>query len=672
MQKRLLLLAPFLLVSFGLLGSCTSGESPAPPAPTTSEKAPEPPPPVEKGPVQNRVVILGFDGVDPDWVERWSAELPNLTKLLGGRKLQRLATTTPPQSPVAWSTFATSLNPGAHGIFDFVARDPQTYLPMVGTNDYAAPKLDGAGKLLAKASATSPRQGVPFWKVAADAGKRVRLLFVPYSFPPDALPADSAMLSGLGVPDLRLTNSTSFVFSSVEPTKSGSGVETVHLDGTAPYRGTIVGPAGASGTRVSIPISFGVSGDSVAIETGNGNVAMRVGEFSPWTVLTFDVTSSFRASASVRFFAISLPEAPGKGELRVYMTPLMVNPEEPYLDMSSPPAYAQALWKEYGPTKTIGWEDDTSALNAELIPDELFLRDMNETMSARLAIALGELEKNDAELFVAVFTETDRVAHMFSRLSDPKSPRYDKKLAARHGGAIKETYVRMDEAIGKFLAALRPGDRFLLLSDHGFQSFRRGFHTNTWLLDNGYLVLKAGTRTDDDGLLPGKGAGVDWSKTKAYAFGTGQIYLNVKGREGQGIVNPADAKAVAEEIATKIATAKDGAARVVSTAYVAADTYKGNQLAKRGPDIQLAFADGWQTSRRTSLGGIPLKQFEDNDKKWSGEHSSSDAKDTQGILVTNEGDLGPDPSIADIAPTALQLLGVAIPPAFEGKVLGKQ
>jgi predicted AlkP superfamily phosphohydrolase/phosphomutase len=389
-------------------------------------------------------------------------------------------------------------------------------------------------------------------------------------------------------------------------------------------------------------------------------------------VLTFEITPSYRTTASVRFFAVSVPEAPGKGELLIYMTPLMVNPDDPYLDTSAPPAYAQALWKQYGPTKTIGWDADTSVLNAELVPDSLFLRDMNDTMTARLAIALGELEKNDAELFVAVFTETDRVAHMFSRLSDPKSPRYDKKLAAEHGGAIKETYVRMDEAIGKFVAALRPGDRLLLLSDHGFQSFRRGFHTNTWLLDNGYLVLKPGTRTDDDGLLPGKGVGVDWSKTKAYAYGTGQIYLNVKGREAQGIVPASEQTALAREIAVKIATVKDGPTSVVSTAYVAADTYKGSQVGKRGPDIQLAFADGWQTSRRTSLGGIPLEQFEDNDKKWSGDHSSSDAKDTQGILVSNEGDLGPDPSIADIGPTALSLLGVPIPPSFEGKVLGKQ
>src|SRR6185503_1042722 len=102
MQKRLLLLAPILFVLFASVLDCTS-ESPPPPAPTTT-KAPEPPPPADKGPAQNRVVIVGFDGVDPDWVERWSSDLPNLTKLLAGRKLQRLATTTPPQSPVAWST----------------------------------------------------------------------------------------------------------------------------------------------------------------------------------------------------------------------------------------------------------------------------------------------------------------------------------------------------------------------------------------------------------------------------------------------------------------------------------------------------------------------------------------------------------------------------------------
>jgi predicted AlkP superfamily phosphohydrolase/phosphomutase len=150
-------------------------------------------------------------------------------------------------------------------------------------------------------------------------------------------------------------------------------------------------------------------------------------------------------------------------------------------------------------------------------------------------------------------------------------------------------------------------------------------------------------------------------------MGTGQVYLNLQGREGQGIVSRADAPALAREIADRLMKVADGRTPVMSNVYLGAEIYKGAMADVRGPDLQLAFKDGWQTSRKTSLGGIPEGLFEDNEKKWSGDHSSSDAADTQGFVVTNAGAPPKDAHIADLAPTALALLGVPVPATYEGK-----
>jgi predicted AlkP superfamily phosphohydrolase/phosphomutase len=584
--------------------------------------------------------------------------------------MRRLGTTTPPQSPVAWATFATSLNPGSHGIFDFIGRDPTTYFPEVGTNSYQGPRFDSAGKVQAPGSGTSPRSGESFWKTAADAGIRTTVLSVPYSFPADDLGPHGKILSGLGTPDLRLTNSTFFLFGSdvdaEADKKNVSGGDLVPLTGSAgSWTGVVEGPRKVAGRgRVSATLRFetapgtgvvSISADGLAVEG-------RVGEFSSWATLSFDVSNFYIAKALVRFLPLQVEDG-----LRIYMTPLMIHPDEPYLPISHPVGFAAELAQTYGRFKTIGWVHDTSALNAEQISDDDFAVDMKSVFDARLAMTLGELKKDEADLLVSVFTATDRAGHLFTRFLDPAHARH--ASGASQADLIRQTYRWMDDALGQIEASLGENDRLIVLSDHGFHTFRRGFAANNWLLKNGFLALK-------DGVEPGKKTSlirghIDWSKTRAYGMGTGQIYINLQGREKNGVVSQADYAATCKEIVDglkKVVDPVDGKPALVDVFTRAA--WSGERLDHRAPDLQLAFADGFQLDRGGSaLGGVPVEMFSDNTQKWSGDHAASDPADTEGFLLSSLDGLREDVTIADIAPTVLALLGVQVPLRYEGRDL---
>lgn len=141
-------------------------------------------------PVTTQVVVLGFDGADPNLLSRWMAEghLPNLARLSQTGTFQPLGTTNPPESPVAWASFATGLNPGGTGIFDFLRRDPQTYLPELALISRQKPKFLFGLIPIRPPKVINERHGVPFYKVAADAGYKTTVIRMPLEFPPTPLP----------------------------------------------------------------------------------------------------------------------------------------------------------------------------------------------------------------------------------------------------------------------------------------------------------------------------------------------------------------------------------------------------------------------------------------------------------------------------------------------------
>lgn len=620
---------------------------------------------------KGRLVVLGFDGVDPRWLERWAAEgkLPNLKRLMeanGRAGYRHLASTNPPQSPVAWTTFATGTPPGDHGVYDFIARKLRRepgglpVMPQIATTSFEPQR---AGPPLAR----NLRTGEPFWQTLGNAGVRVVALNVPYSFPPDPM-RDGRMLSGLGTPDLRETNSTfTYAGSEVTPEDAarppGGGVLVpLRLEGGV-GRFDLAGPSSQAeeGGRAKIAVEARINAtrDGLDLTFGEARVSAKVGEMSGFVEVTFsDAGRSIKGVLKV----LALEAAP---RMRLFITPISIHPRDPYSPIAYPSRFSGELAEDLGGVyKTVGWDHDTSALSAEVIDDGAFLAEMNAIELQRKQMLLARLGRDDWQMLIWVSTATDRVAHMFYRLIDPEHPRYDAALAARHGDAILREYERMDATLGEVLAKLRADDTLLVISDHGFHNYRRGLHVNQWLRSEGLLALRDdATSTTRELLLD-----IDWSRTKAYALGTGQIYINQRGREREGIVAPEDAPALLRQIRDGLVALRDTAkndAVVVRQVYLGSEVFRGGRAAD-APDAQIAFAENYRTSWETILGGVPADLFADNDKKWSGDHAASDVAETPGILVSNRAITRAEVGIVDLAPTSLSFFGQTLPPRYTG------
>lgn len=649
----------------GKSGESRPSEPVAAPAPVVQAPAPKP---------KGRLLLLGFDGVDPRWLEQWASQgkLPTMKKLMdasAGKGYRRLGSTNPPQSPVAWTSFATGTHPGDHGIFDFIARGlssapgPLPILLSVATTSF---EVQPEGPPVAR----NLRSGVPFWQTLGNDGIRVVAINVPYSFPPDPM-RDGRMLSGLGVPDLRETNST-FTYVGTEVTDEqvkrppgGGAMVKLAMSGDA-GRFELEGPSvpGGDGERIKLPVDVkaGTPSGAVSVDIGGKTIALRVGEWSEFVRVEF-VHGSTRVKGVLKLLLLET----GK-RTRLFISPISFDPHDPYSPISHPRAFSGQIADELGRDyKTVGWDHDTSSLNAEVIDDAAFLADMDAIERDRKEMLFDRLDKADWELLIWVSTATDRVAHMFYRLMDPEHPRYDAALAKRLGNPVENEYVRMDKTVSEVLQKLGPDDTLLILSDHGFHNYRRGLHVNQWLRQQGLLALRDGAEGSDREFL----LDVDWSKTKAYAVGTGQMYLNVAGRERDGIVQRSEIPALVKQIKEGLLALRDKErkdAAVVTNVYAGAEVFTGGRAAD-APDMQIAFAEHYRTSWETILGGVPKALFADNDKKWSGDHAASDVTETPGILLSNRA-IGPEAaSIVDLAPTAHAFFGKAVPPHYAGKAL---
>ncbi len=616
------------------------------------------------------MVVLGFDGVDPDFLLRWADELPHIRGLMETGSFRRLRTTTPPASCTAWTSFATGVNPGHHGIFDFIYRDPKTYLPdRTGAVSHKAEYLWGLFRTKPE-TFTTTMSGEPFWKLLDGNGVRTTVLRVPCLFPL-AEAERGRYQAGLGAPDLRGTEGTFHYYSSAlsprEASDPGLGGKVVSIPASAEFETLIEGPADPLSDdfeRLTVAMKVRVvDRGTVEIEIGGRRTVLKLGHWSDWMRMSFKVTpfSSIAGMARMRLLSV-------EPELAIYVSPVNHDPADPAIRVTEPHGYAAELHAAVGDYKTVGWNHETWGLNEERIDEDAFMEDVFDTMRQTEEVTFRELAARPAELFISVFVETDRTSHMMYRLIDEAHPRYDADLAAKHGDAILQTYRRMDEITGKLMGRLGPDDTLLILSDHGFHSWRRGFNVNSWLVREGYMRLKNGADSSERKFL----LDVDWSKTRAYALGVGAIYLNMKGREGRGIVpSGAAARGLADEIAAKLRQVKDpGTGKtVVSEVYIAEDTWSGPRLGD-AQDLQVGLAPGYRVSSATPLGGIPEGLFEDNMKKWSGDHATSDTSVTEGIFLSNRPVRDQEISITDLAPTILDLLGVDIPAHYNGKVLG--
>ena len=627
-------------------------------------------------PPPHRVVVLGFDGVDPGLVDRWLDQLPHIRALGSYGTVASLATTNPPESPVAWASFATGENPGKTGIFDFLKRDPRTYFPQIALVS-RRPGRFFLGFPIRRPLLINNRHGVPFYQIAGQAGLKTAVIRMPLSFPAHPI-GNAELLAGLGVPDARGTWGTFFYFATDLPAYQagdtefgGKLVRLQRQDGA--YVASILGPNNpvASPSRpIALPLRVSRDGSKLRIQAGDRQVLAAPGHWSDWVPLAFPASAFLSIHTVTRFYVEE--SAP---DVRLYMAPLSFDPDKPAVPLSYPSDFARRLSQDDGLEKTLGWWNDTWGLNEDRLGEGPFLDDLENNMAVTERMTLDVLDHDHPDLTVAVFTATDSVSHMFYRFLDPASPARDPALAAQYGNAILNVYRRMDDIIGQVERRLSPNDTLIVVSDHGVHAFRRGFNTNSGLVAEGYMVLKSGAGGSRMNLrdLYDQGSffpNVDWSRTRAYALGLGQIYLNLRGREGHGIVAPgAEAEALRQEIRAKLLAYRDPdtGEHPVEEVSEPARIYHG-PYAAQAADLQLGFRDGYRTSWQTALGGIPAGIVELNTRKWSGDHCASVPSETSGILFSNRRVLGPA-SILDIAPTVLALLHLKPPAAMDGRPL---
>ena len=616
-----------------------------------------------------RVVILGLDGMEPTLAEKYLAagKMPNLARLKNQGCFLRLGTTAPPLSPVAWSSFLTCCNPGKHNIFDFLTRDRRSYLPALSSvsirESTRTLKLGKRRIPLGRPDIRLLRKGRPFWNVLGDHGIFSNIIRVPITFPPERF--RGVLLSAMCVPDLRGSQGT-FTFYTTRPQGETEhiGGEQIHVSGNSNViRSHLLGPAteaGANGGPARCPFEVGILPLGRAVLNVCGQtMTLERGKFTPWITVEFKAGAGRKVKGICEFLLLNT-----EPYFELYVTPIQIDPDKPAVPISHPAVYCTYLSKMHGKYATLGLAEDSWALNARILGDDDFLHQCLEADTEREVMFFDALDKVRRGLCVCVFDGTDRIQHMFWRYLDPRHPAAMGQADKQHRHAIEELYERMDDLVGRTMKACADDDTVLMvISDHGFSSFRRGVDLNVWLERNGYLKLKP------DGRGRKYLAGIDWSQTRAYGLGLAGIWLNLQGREAQGIVDPRDAGKLRDELCAKLTGLRDEETGevAVNRAFNAHKIYRGPYQAE-GPDIILGYNRGYRVSWEGAIGQPTDRLFHDNTKAWSGDHCI-DPKLVPGVLFCNRKIATPHPRLMDLGATVLDMFGVEVPSYMDGQPL---
>jgi len=605
---------------------------------------------------RSKVLVLGMDGLDPRRVENMVREgrLPAFEKLRQSGTLSPLATSNPAESPVAWSSLATGCNPGKHGIFDFIHRNPSGYVPYLSL--LHEPQTSVAKKSGAERFAC-PRSAEGFWRMTSDAGLPTTVVRWPVTFPAENV--TGRFLSGLGVPDAtgRLGK---YTFYTTAPTADDTDEKVVRVSwrgdkiATHLFGPQMTGLRGCKPLRVKLNITR--DGAGVTLVVGQQQERVQVGQWSEWFSVSFKFGPMQVCDALVKFRLVGTDP-----DLRLFATPMQIHPQRQLWPLTYPESYGAEVMEQVGPFYTMGLPEDTNAVTDNRYDLDGFLQQCSEIGTQRRGMFEHELNRFDDGVLAFVFDAGDRVQHMFWSIDDRQSPVYDAAHAKKYGHVIDDLYIEMDEILATALDAAGEETAVFVVSDHGFGPFRRAMHLNRWLIDKGYMELKG---ADEGRSLF---ADVDWSKTKAYAVGFTSLYLNLAGRESHGVVSPGDdADQLAADIACRLLETRDPESGdlAVRGVYPSQEIYSG-PCVDRGPDMVVGFEPGYRASWQTALGAAPRGTIIDNDKAWAADHLV-DPSAVPGVLACNVPLQGTNPAGVDLAPTILHSLGMPIPSHMDG------
>jgi len=628
-------------------------------------------------PLTKKMLVLGFDGMDPGIVNRLmqQGQLPNMQRLGGQGVFTMMHSTIPPQSPVAWGSFISGADPGVYGIFDFLHRNPDNYTPffsqsetlpsrmLVNLGQYQIPLKPG--KVVLK------REGRAFWDYMEDRGIPATVLKLPTNYPPSE--SKQRTLSGMGTPDILGTYGIYSLYTSDENESqkdiTPNNVYYAYIDENNIMEGQIEGPRNdllKEGENVVVPFKVYVDNrhKTARIDIQGQEILIAEKEYSDWVEIKFSLISNLASiTGMVKFYLMEMGD-----RFRLYISPTHISPRDPAVPISTPAGYSRELTDHVGLFHTIGLPADTKALGQGTFAMENFITQSLSVFDESCHMFDFELQRFSSQkegLLFFYFSSLDQGQHMFWALNDKEHPYYHPEESRKFAYITDEMYRKFDRVLGKAMKNIDPGIPLLLMSDHGFGPFRRGVNVNTWLVKEGYLKMTTSDISEAVSIL----GYADWPASKAYALGLNGLYLNLKGREKEGAVAPEERRRLLDEIKAKLENISDpqNGNKVISCAYISEDNFSKNFI-DRAPDIILGFDRGYRISNESALGSLSREVVSDNMDWWSGDHCV-DPKKVPASFIANFKIQSPVPNMQDVAPTILKYFGIATPSQMTGKAL---
>jgi predicted AlkP superfamily phosphohydrolase/phosphomutase len=644
---RRLVIAPLILA--GLVGGC-------------SDSAPQ------RFTATRRLVILGVDGMDPNLLERYMREgrMPNLEALGKRGTYMRLGTTFPPQSPVAWSTFTTGMHPGSHGIYDFVHRDPHALGPYLSTSRTEPPETWNIGSLALPSPLSAPtiellRGGRAFWQDLEDHRVPATMVKVPANFPPTESEVNESM-AGMGTPDLLGTPGIFQLFTDAPRFKggevSGGIIHVLDFGNGHQARARLQGPpdpmvATPEPITIDVEILRDPAQDVALVRLGDVEHILQPGEWTEWIPVQFD--PGFLSGALTGMVRLMLAEV--HPHLRLYVSPINIDPLEPVMPLSAPADYVTHLAEDVGRFYTQGMPENTKALAAGVLTDDEFLEQADLVFQESVKQLDRELDRFQGGVLFFYFSSVDLLSHAFWRSIEPDARPED----AQYAHVLPDLYARIDGVVGRVLERVGPETDIIVMSDHGFTSYRYKVHLNTWLAQHSYLSV-----LPPDEVKPGPLGHIDWENTQAYALGLNQLFINLEGRETHGVV-PRDEYGI---LVDRLARQLEGLLNPEDGARVVTEAARPDPSAfpDRAPDLIIGYNRGYRSSDESALGQVGDEIIERNHDKWSGDHCMHPSH-VPGVLITNRTVTATEASLYDLAPTILAYFGITQPEGMTGKAL---
>jgi predicted AlkP superfamily phosphohydrolase/phosphomutase len=634
-----------------------------------------------------KVIVLGLDGLSPRivhkmWNDKNLPDLPNMKKLAEMGHFGPLQTTMPALSPVAWSSFITGMSPGGHGIADFIMRDPETYMPVfsiyesrdvdfsLDIGDFTMP-VSGGGMY-------NLRKGTPFWSYLTERGIPAHITKIPTNFPVDE--TATTAISGMGTPAVTDTYGTFAYFTTnlMERYKDLSGGHVFYVDRRDnKVECELVGPASPfvkydrekaredefyNSVKVPFSVYCDPNSQAVRIDIQGKTVVIKQGEFSEWVQVNFEFGAMLGgASGIVRFM---LKEA--HPHLRLYVTPINVDPSNQAAPVTWPAEYGAELAEEIGPFFTKMLPADNKAFEAKIFRDEDYVSMSQIIMQERVALFNYELSKFDSGLFYFYVSSTDQDAHMLWRNMDETHPMHAES-DNRFSHYIYYMYEEMDKLVGQVLPAVDDNTLLMVCSDHGFEQFGKQFHLNSWLRREGYLAIKPEARRKAQTSI----YDIDWDNTIAYGIGFNGLYINRKGREANGIISDAQVDKYTREISRKLNGLKDDETgrTAISRVFERDEVYRGAHTAEM-PELLVGYEPGYRNSSDSVQGMTQRTIIDVNPFAWSGDHSMNRDR-VPGSLILSRNIAKRQPNIMDLPVTILEFFGIERPEQMDGRSIFK-